>query len=110
MQQSSLSRTVAVAACSFILVACGGGTTGEPTADAGSVVTDTGNGTAECRRSRDCEADELCRDGECVPRQTTCQDDTDCQQGQVCRDEACVQDTRTACQACLLYTSDAADE
>ena len=99
MQRSSLSRTVAVAACSFILVACGGGTTGEPTADAGSVVTDTGNDTAECRRSRDCEADELCRDGECVPRQTTCQDDTDCQQGQVCRDEACVQDTRTACQA-----------
>ena len=62
-------------------------------------MTDTGNDTAECRRSRDCEADELCRDGECVPRQTTCQDDTDCQQGQVCRDEACVQDTRTACQA-----------
>ena len=98
MQRSSLSRIVAVAACSFILVACGG-SPAEPTADAGSVVTDTGNDTAECRRSRDCEADELCRDGECVPRQTTCQDDTDCQQGQVCRDEACVQDTRTACQA-----------
>ncbi len=98
MRRCLLSRLVAVAACSFIVIGCA--PAGDGTTDSGpSVTTDAGSNAPECRRSRDCASDELCRDGECVPRQTTCQDDTDCQQGQVCRDEACVQDTRESCQS-----------
>ena len=51
-----------------------------------------------CRNSTNCDADQVCDDGVCVPRPDEgCQTKCDCDVGQVCRDRVC-QEAGLTCQ------------